>query len=166
MLHRTIVLDGSPGGKGARRFAIAATEFAVVAPFVGIVIMGMCEMGRAVMVKDILTDAARKGCRSGAMVGKTYTNLLTDVNNILTDNNISSNNATITVQVASYTGTSTSPSWGAFATVNSDASFTPSALDQVSVKVAIPVNNVLWFTPIFMSKSSLESETLIMVRQG
>lgn len=155
-----------PWAMARRRRGVAATELALVAPLLGALVMGMCEMGRAVMVKDILTDAARKGCRTGATPGKSYQNVLDDVNNILSDNKISTANASITVQIASYTGSGTTPSWGAFTTVTSGSTFTPSSLDQVSVTVSIPVSTVLWFSPIFLSKQGIESETMIMVRQG
>jgi hypothetical protein len=128
--------------------------------------MGMCEMGRAVIVKDILTNAARKGCRTGVTPGKTYQNVLDDVNNVFSDNNINSANVTIIVQIASYTGKSTTPSWGSFTTVSSNSAFTPQPLDQISVKVSIPISNVLWFSPRFMSNKTIESEALTMVRQG
>src|SRR5205085_9242406 len=141
-------------------------EFAVVAPFVGVLIMGMCEMGRAVMVKETLTNAARKACRTGVMPGKTYQSIIDDATNILADNNISSTHVTITVQVATYSGTSTTTSWNSLTTVTSANSFKPGALDQVSVKIAIPIKDVLWFTPQFVPKTSVESETLIMLRQG
>lgn len=149
-----------------RRRGVAAAEFAVIAPLLGLLIIGMCEMGRAVMVKDILTNAARKGCRTGVTLSKNYQNILDDVNNIFSDNNVNSSNSTITVQIASYTGNSTTPSWGSFTTVSSNSAFTPKTLDQVLVKVSVPVSNVLWFSPQFMSNKAIESETMIMVRQG
>jgi Flp pilus assembly protein TadG len=148
-----------------RRAGIAATELAVVAPFLVTVVLGMFEVGRGVMIKDVLTNAARKGCRTGVTATGTYQNVIDDVGNILSDNNIPAADATITIQIASYTGSGTTPSWGAFTTVSGASSYTPNALDNVSVKVSIPVTDVLWFAPVFMSSTSLESETLIMVRQ-
>jgi Flp pilus assembly protein TadG len=147
------------------RWAAAATEFAFLSPLLAALIMGMAEMGRATMVKDILTDAARKGCRTGAWPTKGYTDIINDVNNILSDQSIPTASATIAVQVAPYTGTSNSPSWGSFTTVNG-GSYSPNSLDQISVQVSVPATSVLWFTPIFMPSSSLESETVVMVRQG
>ncbi len=158
---RTAPLAGS-----GRRWGVAATEFAVLAPFLGALIVGMCELGRAVMVKNVLTNAARKACRTGITPNKGYQNLIDDANNILTDNSISTTNATVTVQVASYTGTSTAPSWGSFATVSKASSFTPSPLDKVSVQVSVPVTDVLWFLPTFLPSSAVESDTLNMLRQG
>lgn len=165
-LRYTLCSEHHRLGTAKRRRAIAAAELAVVAPLLGALVLGMCEMGRAVMVKDTLTNAARKGCRTGTTVGKSYQDILNDVNNIFTDNNISAGNATISVQVATYTGTATSPSWGPFTTVSSNATFNPQPLDQVSVKVTLPISNVLWFSPRFLSSKAVESETLAMVRQG
>jgi Flp pilus assembly protein TadG len=126
----------------------------------------MFEMGRAIMVKNMLTDAARKGCRTGVTSTGTYQGIINDVNNILSDNNIPTADGTITIETASYTGSGTTPSWGSFTTVSSASSYTPNTLDKVSVKVAIPVTDVLWFAPVFLPKTSIESETLTMVRQG
>ena len=160
--------DGTPlpCARPGRRRGIAATEFALLAPFLAALILGMCEMGRAMMVKDILTNAARKGCRTGVTLGKTYQNVLDDVNNILTDNSLPSAKATITVQIATYTGTSTTPSWGSFTTVTSSSTYTPKPLDKVLVKLSMNVADVLWFAPTFMSNTAVESETVIMLRQG
>jgi Flp pilus assembly protein TadG len=149
-----------------RRRGVAATELAILAPLLGALVMGMCEMGRAVMVKDTLTNAARKGCRTGVTTGKNYQDIVDDVNNIFSDNSINLANSTITVQVASYTGNATTPSWGPFVTINSNSTFSPQPLDQVLVKVSLPVSNVLWFGPQFLSNKAIESETLTMVKQG
>ena len=44
----------------------------MVAPFLAIIMMGMIEISRAVMVVEMLDDAARKGCNTGIKPGKTY----------------------------------------------------------------------------------------------
>jgi Flp pilus assembly protein TadG len=149
-----------------RRKGGAVMEFAILAPFLATLVVGMFELGRTVMIKDLLTDAARKACRSGVTYTGTYQNLINDVNDILSDNNIPAADATITVQVAPYTGSGTTPCWGGFNAVSGASSYNPKKLDKVSVKVAIPVTDVLWFSPVFTPKSSIESETLIMLRQG
>jgi Flp pilus assembly protein TadG len=159
---------GGPPANARRRprRGIAAAEFAVLLPFLVAVVLGMFEVGRLVIVKDTLTNAARKGCRTGVTPGKGYQDILNDVNNILTDNNIPAADATITIQVASYTGNSTTPSWGAYTTITSGSSYTPNALDKVSVQVSVPVTDVLWFSPFFTSSTAVESETMVMLRQG
>jgi Flp pilus assembly protein TadG len=151
-----------------KRQGVAITEFAILVPFLGALVLGMYELGRAVMIKDILTNAARKGCRTAVFPGKTYQNVVDDVTNILSDNNITSSLATITIQVATYNGTSTSPSWGSFTTATGNSSFSPSSLDKVSVQVSVNSKEVIWFNKvlIFMPSTEIESETLIMLRQG
>src|SRR5437762_244658 len=56
---------GSERRGPARRAGIAAVEMAVVAPFLALIIMGMFELSRAVMVVELIDDAARKGCNTG-----------------------------------------------------------------------------------------------------
>jgi Flp pilus assembly protein TadG len=155
----------APAYRCSRR-GIAAVELALLVPLLCTLAMGMFELGRLVMVKQTLTNAARKACRTGATPGKTYQNLLDDANNILTDNGFTPAHATITVQLAPYTGSSTVPAWGAFQPIMSGTSFTPNPLDKISVQVAIPVLDVLWFAPQFTPSSAVESETLILLRQG
>ena len=45
------------------RAGAAAVEFAVVLPFIVLLILGAIEAGRAVMVQHALEEAARAGCR-------------------------------------------------------------------------------------------------------
>src|SRR5262245_38829932 len=71
------------------RRGIAAVEFAVLAPFLAILILGTFELARGIMVKQILNDAARRGCRTAIQPLKANSNVTSDVNNILTDNSIS-----------------------------------------------------------------------------
>jgi Flp pilus assembly protein TadG len=142
-----------------------AVELAILAPFLGALILGMCEMGRAMMIKDILTNAARKGCRTGVSPTMAYSDIVADIDNILTDNGIANSKATITIQVAKYTGNSTTPSWGSF-TSETSTTFAPQALDQISIQVSVKASDVLWFSPYFLGATFIETETLYMVRQG
>ncbi|MBV9126276.1 MAG: pilus assembly protein, partial [Planctomycetes bacterium] len=52
-------------GPGKKRGAIAAVEFALVAPLLFLFIIGMFEISRGMQVKAMLNNAARKGCRTG-----------------------------------------------------------------------------------------------------
>ena len=49
------------------RRGVAAVEFAVVAPVLFLTIFGMIEMGRMVMVKQAVVNAAREGCREAIL---------------------------------------------------------------------------------------------------
>ena len=152
------------------RRAIAAVEVAVLVPFLGALVMGMFELGRAAMVKDIVDNAARKGCNTGIKPGKTYNDIVNDVNDILGDNKLVASQANgLTVQVATYTPPpsppwTTSP-WGPFTTVDA-TTFAPKQFDQISVKVRVDLSKVLWFAPLFMAQPALDSEAVVMTRQG
>jgi Flp pilus assembly protein TadG len=139
-----------PQARRARpRRGAAAVEFAVLAPVLGIIVMGMVEMSRAMTAKMILNDAARKACRTGILSTGSNSTITSEVTNILSDNNISGSSATVTVQVNGQTV---------------DAS-TAKQNDKVSVKVAVPYTKFAWTTPLFLSSTTIESETVVMMRQ-
>jgi Flp pilus assembly protein TadG len=138
-----------PAGRPPRRAAKAVVEFALLLPFFAALIVGMLEMGRAIIVKEILSDAAQKGCRTGALAGKSNTDVTADVNNILsTDKNISGTTTTILVN-------------GQAADVGSATTG-----DQISVKVSVPFANATWTTTFFLSGQTIESEAVVMMKQG
>src|SRR5262245_57058974 len=53
------------------RRAAAAVEFAVVAPIFLLLVFGMIEYGRMVMVYQIVTNASREGARAAVLDGAT-----------------------------------------------------------------------------------------------
>jgi Flp pilus assembly protein TadG len=76
--------DGSSGGtvhvqsrtfrrrRGSRgRFGVAAVEFAIVAPLFLLMIIGIIELGRGLMVKQVLINASRVGARQAVTLGAT-----------------------------------------------------------------------------------------------
>jgi Flp pilus assembly protein TadG len=132
------------------RRGTAVVEFAVFVPILATLMMGMFEMGRAMNVKDILSDAARKAGRTGILPNKATSDITTEASNILSDNSISTTNMTVTVLVN-----------GAPA----DAS-TAQRGDQISVKVSVPAADVLWVSPFFLKSATVESETIVMMRQA
>jgi Flp pilus assembly protein TadG len=134
------------------RCGVAAVEFAIVAAIIFVpLLLGMFELGRAVQVKTILSDAARKGCRTGIRPGKSNADITADVNNILSDNNIVTTGENIIISVNGNSSVDTS-------TANAD--------DQISVKVQLPFANVTWLPANFLTGSTMESETVVMMRQA
>ncbi len=146
MIRRTSSSRFAPSG----RRGAAAVEFAAVAPFLFILAMGAFEVGRAIMVRQVVTDAARKACRIGTLPGKANSDVTADANDILTDNSIPTSAVTITILV---NGQSVDVS-------------TAQPGDQISVKVSVPYNEVSWTPLKFFNSSSVDSETLVMMRQG
>jgi Flp pilus assembly protein TadG len=57
--------------KALLRSGAAALEFALVAPIFFLMIFGLIEIGRMMMVQQSLTNAAREGCRSAVLATST-----------------------------------------------------------------------------------------------
>ena len=81
-----------------QRRGAAAVEFAIVAPVFFLLVFGMIEYGRMVMVQQVLTNASREGARVGVLdppTGQMSLPIVTStVNNYLTSAGITG--ATIT----------------------------------------------------------------------
>ncbi len=71
-----------------RRSGAAAVELAAVAPVLIVLILGMIEFGRVMMVQQILTNAAREGARRASLPGSTTGDAQTVVSDYLTGANI------------------------------------------------------------------------------
>jgi Flp pilus assembly protein TadG len=108
------------------RPAVTALEFAMVAPALFVLILGIFELGRGIMVIHALTNAARIGCRVGAIEGTSTSTITAAVTANLTAVGISSD--TVTVQVNDG---------------SADAS-TAKAGDEITVKVTVPASSVTW----------------------
>jgi Flp pilus assembly protein TadG len=131
------------------RQGLACLEMAVVAPVLVFLTIGMLEMARGMMVKEILTDAARKGCRTGILPNASNTSVTSDINTVLTNNNITASYATIVISVNDVVANVSTSTAGA----------------KISVKVSIPVSQVAWVLPLFLPAADIESETVIMMSQ-
>jgi Flp pilus assembly protein TadG len=144
--------EDRPGGapRPRKRRGAAAAEFAVLAPVLFAILLGTLEMGRAMMAKSLLNDAARKACRTAILPNGANSAITAEVANILADNGLNIANATVTIQVNGKTA---------------DAS-TAKQNDSVSVKVAMPFSRVAWTTPFFLTNTTVESEFVVMMRQG
>jgi Flp pilus assembly protein TadG len=132
------------------RRASVLLEFALALPVLAALAVGALEVARAIMVRQVLSDAVRKGCRTAVLPSGTNAAITQDVNNVLTLNNLDPTAATLTVLVNGQ---------------SVDAS-TAKQNDQVSVQVSIPFAAVSWTTPIFLNASTVQSATLVMRRQG
>jgi Flp pilus assembly protein TadG len=127
----------------------AAVEFALIAPLLFLLMLGMVELGRAVMVMQIVTNAAREGARFAVIDGPA-----------------SSPTTAAVVQnyVATYLTSAGLPSSAATILVDPEPS---SATDgtQVTVTVSIPYSAVSWIPATrFMTGRTL-SARVIMCRQ-
>src|SRR5689334_22061070 len=100
--------------KSRGRLGVAAAEFAVILPVFAILLVGMLEMGRIIMFKQMMTDAARKSCRTGIQRDKGNSDITTDAKDITeTDNKVPTGKTNVTITVTSPTGTTLSDALGA-----------------------------------------------------
>src|SRR5262249_58847743 len=97
----------------SRRLAAAAGEFAFAAQIFWVFIVGMCEVSRALMVKETVTNAARKGARTAILPGASWNDVAngaagSDIYDIMvTDNGFNWSDVTVTIIVTDPSGNST-----------------------------------------------------------
>jgi Flp pilus assembly protein TadG len=131
-----------------QRRGAAAVEFAIVAPVFFLLVFGMIEYGRMVMVEQVLTNASREGARVGVLdppTGQTSLPLVTTtVNNYLTAAGISG---------ATIVTTPTEPSMATYG-------------QSVTVKVSVAFSNVSWLpTSMFGNGAKILSASTVMRRE-
>jgi Flp pilus assembly protein TadG len=157
--------------RGAKRLAVAAVEFAVASQVLWILVVGMCELSRALMVKEILTDASRKASRTAILPGAGWNDVASgtassEVYDILvTDNGFNWSDVTVTIIVTDPSGNSTTltTATGDPNNVLQNASWG----STISVKIGIPASKTTWGPGMFFITSTMvESEYMVMMRQG
>lgn len=127
---------------GERR-GVAAVEFAIIAPLFFLMVLGCIELGRGLMVQQILTNASRVGAREAT-----------------TPN--TSESAVVTT-ATDYAAGASVPS--VVVTVSPDPA-TAEAGDLMSVTVTTDFSNVSWSpAPWFLGGTTL-SATSVMRREG
>jgi Flp pilus assembly protein TadG len=115
-----------------KRRGAAAVEFAFVAPVFFILIFGMIEFGRMVMVQQILTNASREGARKAVLDGSTATDVNNTVIALMADAKIAVDATYITINPAN-------PGSANFG-------------DPVTVTVKVPFSEVSWLpAPMLLS---------------
>jgi Flp pilus assembly protein TadG len=122
------------------RRGAAAVEFAIVAPVLFLLILGIIEFGRMVMVQQILTNASREGARRAILEHVTASEVETAVSDYLTNTSVSG--ATVTVAPGSLSGL-------AFG-------------DPVTVTVSVPFDQVSWVpAPWFLGGTNFTGQSIM-----
>jgi Flp pilus assembly protein TadG len=129
------------------RRGVAAVEFALLSPLIVALLLGVWEVGRLIQVNQILSNAAREGGRQAS------TGLLTD--------------AQVQTVVLQYLQRAGLPTAHATVTVtdltNSSSDATAATqLDQLQVRVTLPVADVKWIAlSLITNPSSTLSATTV-----
>lgn len=125
------------------RHGAAAVEFAVVAPVLFLLVFGMIEFGRMVMVQQVLTNASREGARIAVLDGATTSDVTSAVQSYLAGASISGATVTVTPNPPSSAG------YG----------------EPVTVSVSVGFNQVSWLpAPMFLGGRQLTA-TSVMRRE-
>ena len=129
-------------GSGTKRLArrgTSAVEMAIIAPVFVALVMGQIETSRLGMVSQLITTAAREGCRVAVLEGSTQTDVQNRVNAVLAGSGISVGTVTPTCP-SPYTWT-TAPQG------------TP-----ITVSLSVPFSQVSWMgTPYYLANATVRA---------
>ncbi len=126
------------------RRGAAAVEFALIAPIFFLLIFGMIEFGRMVMVQQVITNGSREGARIGVLDGASGAEVVAAVGSYLNSASVSG---------ASVTVSPTEPSSAGYG-------------EPVSVTVTIPFSQVSWLpSPMIIGGGTVLTATTVMRRE-
>jgi Flp pilus assembly protein TadG len=126
--------------RSSNRRGAAVVEFAIVSPLLFLLVFGMIEYGRMVMVQQVITNASREGARLAVLDGATSTSVKTQVESYLTNSSVDGATVTLTPE---------EPSTAAYGAA-------------VTVAVSIPFTSVSWLpTPMFLGGKTLFASTVM-----
>ena len=118
----------------------AVVEFAVVAPLLFAVVLGLVEFGRAIMVEQTLVSASREACRTAVLAGTTKQDVINRATSSLNAAGIS--NFTITM--------------------NPDPPSSAAEGTPVTVTITVSFNNVTWLpVPIYLGGKNLTASSVM-----
>jgi Flp pilus assembly protein TadG len=116
----------SPHPARAARPGATTVEFAAVSGLFFLLVFGIVELGRGIMVVHQLGNAARIGCRHAIVEGTSDSAVHQAVDNNLEAGGI--NGATVTVLINDAAGSASNAQAG----------------DEITVQISVPVANVTW----------------------
>lgn len=126
----------------SNRTAASVVEFAIVAPLFFLLIFGMIEYGRMVMVQQVITNASREGARRAVLEGAITGEVVQAVEDFL-------NSGAVSAQAAEITVTPDPPASAGHG-------------QPVSVSVSIPFSDVSWLpSPMYLGGTTLEARTVM-----
>jgi Flp pilus assembly protein TadG len=129
----------NPSSKTRR--GAAAVEMALVLPVFVTVTLGMIELGRGIMVAQLMTNAAREAARTAIIDGSTDTSVANVAKTFLqTAAKVNPSDVSVTI---------TNASGGSVATAQ--------PRDLITVNVSLPYSKVSWLPPKYLAGKSLSA---------
>jgi Flp pilus assembly protein TadG len=122
---------------------VATVEFAIIAPLFFMLVLGCIELGRGLMVQQVLTNASRVGARYAVMLSGTSSGAISAAEDFASGATVPGIDVTVTPDPeAASTG------------------------DMITVTVSVPYAAVSWIpAPAFLSDQTL-SATSVMRKEG
>ena len=121
-------------------------EMALVLPIFFMVVLGIVEFGRAMMVGQLVTNAAREGARIGVVDGNSNSDIESFIEDFLsTAVGVSASSITITITVKPAPGNTTTGNEVANA----------QAKDLVKVEVSVPFDKVSYIRGDYLAGKNL-----------
>jgi Flp pilus assembly protein TadG len=153
--YRCTLIFGNqdPSFKGFRRpvrcvnrVGAAMLEFAIVLPIFLLLVFGIIELGRVMMLNQVAVNGCRAACRQAIVPGASNANVLSVVNSYLNDAGVSQTGRVVSIQNSSGTSVDLS-------TIGSHQS--------VTVRVQFPYAQNTWgFTTIVGSSNLVSQSTM------
>ncbi|WP_425398509.1 TadE/TadG family type IV pilus assembly protein [Aeoliella sp.] len=144
-MHRRTKIQRAAGRRlrAGNRRGVAAVEFAIVAPVFFLLVIGFVELGRGLMVQQVLTNASRVGAREAISLHSSTTSAKSAAEDYADGCSVS----------------------GVAVSVSPDPA-SASAGDVITVSVTVPYADISWVpSPWFMGGSTLEA-TSSMRKEG
>lgn len=135
-----------------KRRGAALVEAAIVLPILFVIILGIIEFGRGMMVAQMVVTAARTGVRSAVIDGATNADVTTQVQTFLAD----ATGATATDIDVDITIT---PGPESITTGNEVAN--SEAGDMIALQVSLPFDQVSWLNGVFLKGTNLKGSAVM-----
>ena len=133
-----------------KRWGAALVEMALVLPIFFAVVLGIIEFGRAMMVGQLATNAAREGARLAILDGTTNNEVETFIEDFLNETTgVSSGAITVTITVTPAPGNDD----------NGDEVSNASPRDLCTVKVEIPFDEVNFIPGSYLGGKKLVGQS-------
>ncbi len=135
--------------KQGRRGAVTV-EMALVLPIFTMLVFGIIEFGRGFMIMQLVTNAAREGCRRAIIDGSTNSDVTSYIQNFMyTSGNVATSATTVTITVTPAAGNPSNPTSNLA---------TCASRDLVTVKVDIPFSAVQLITAKYLAGKTLTGQ--------